>query len=183
MAKRLFDIVFSTFSILLLFGGLFIFWLGSMLDTNSSGLFIQVRIGQFGKIFKIFKLRTMHPVTGGISAYGKWLRKFKLDELPQLLNVFIGDMSIVGPRPDVLGYYDKLTGENRLILDLKPGLTSEAAIKYINEEELLSRQSDPKKYNDEVIFPDKVKLNLNYYCHHSFIGDLKVIWKTIVVVF
>lgn len=183
MAKRLFDILFSTLSMLLLFGVFIIFWFGSLLDTKSSGVFIQDRVGQYGNIFKIFKLRTIHPKTFKISSYGKFLRKFKFDELPQLLNIFIGDMSIVGPRPDVLGYYDQLSGENRLILKLKPGLTSEAAIKYSKEEELLAAQKDPKKYNDEIIFPDKVKLNLNYYYHHSILGDLKIIGKTGFVIF
>ena len=111
--------------------------------------------------------------------FGKFLRKSKLDELPQLLNIIKGDMSVVGPRPDIPGYYDALEGENRKILELKPGLTSEASIKYRNEEMLLKSVSNSKKYNDETIFPDKVKMNLNYYYNHNLLIDLKIILKTI----
>ncbi len=111
---------------------------------------------------------------------GNFVRKTSLDELPQLLNVLQGRMSMVGPRPDIAGYYDTLEGEQRKILALKPGLTSEAALKYANEEELLSSQEHPLKYNDEVIFPDKVRMNLNYYYNRSFFSDLKLIFKTIV---
>ena len=114
-----------------------------------------------------------------ISMFGKFLRKSKLDELPQLFNIIKGDMSVVGPRPDIPGYYDLLEGENRKILELKPGLTSEASIKYRNEEMLLQSVSNSKKYNDEVIFPDKVKMNLNYYYNHNLLIDLKIILKTI----
>jgi lipopolysaccharide/colanic/teichoic acid biosynthesis glycosyltransferase len=149
------------------------------IDTNSNGLFLQPRVGQFGKLFTIYKLRTMHVRTSKVSNIGAFLRRYKLDELPQLLNVLQGSMSIVGPRPDIVGYYDKLEGEQRKILELKPGLTSEAAIKYANEEELLAQQENPLKYNDEVIFPDKVSMNLHYYYNSSFFGDLKIIAKTV----
>lgn len=114
-----------------------------------------------------------------ISRFAKFLRKSKLDELPQLFNIVKGDMSVVGPRPDIPGYYDALEGENRKILELKPGLTSEASIKYRNEEMLLQSVSNSKKYNDETIFPDKVKMNLNYYYNHNLLIDLKIILKTI----
>ena len=113
--------------------------------------------------------------------FGKFLRKSKLDELPQLLNIIKGDMSVVGPRPDIPGYYDLLEGENRKILELKPGLTSEASIKYRNEEELLQSAINSKQYNDEIIFPDKVKMNLNYYYNYNLLIDLKIILKTIFV--
>lgn len=108
------------------------------------------------------------------------MRKYKLDELPELWNVLIGDMSFVGPRPDVPGYADKLVGEDRKILLLKPGITGPASIKYRNEEELLAQQADPIKYNDGVIFPDKVKINLNYLENWSFITDIKLIIYTIL---
>ena len=108
-----------------------------------------------------------------------FLRKTKIDELPQLWNILIGDMSFVGPRPDITGYYDLLEGENRKILQLKPGLTSEASIKYANEEAIIAAQPDPLHYNDTVIFPDKVKMNLAYYYSNSVVGDIKIIWKTI----
>ena len=138
----------------------------------------------------MYKFRTMTVGHGGssvsvagenrITPFGAKLRKYKLDELPELWNVLIGDMSFVGPRPDVPGYADKLVGEDRKILLLKPGITSPASIKYRNEEELLAQQIDPIKYNDEVIFPDKVKINLNYLENWSFITDIKLIIYTIL---
>lgn len=121
----------------------------------------------------------MHPQTNAISAWGSFLRNSKLDELPQLFNILKGDMSFVGPRPDIPGYYNLLQGENRKILTLKPGLTSEASIKYKDEEELLAQQENPLAYNDHIIFPDKVKMNLEYYHQRSFWGDLGIIFKTI----
>ena len=110
---------------------------------------------------------------------GKMLRRYKIDELPALLNVLKGEMSLVGPRPDVPGYADKLTGEDRKVLKLRPGITGPASLKYANEESILATVKNPKKYNDEVIFPDKVKINLNYYYNNSFLGDLKIIINTI----
>lgn len=180
MLKRLFDIIFVFISLVLLFPILLICWLLACLDTNSNGLFLQPRVGQFGKLFTIYKLRTMHVRTTKVSNIGAFLRTYKLDELPQLLNILKGDMSIVGPRPDIAGYYDTLQGEQRKILELKPGLTSLAAIKYDNEEQLLAQQENPLQYNDTVLFPDKVKLNLAYYHNHTFFGDLKIIWRTLV---
>lgn len=120
----------------------------------------------------------MHKDSNQVSAYGNFIRRFKLDELPQLINILLGQMSFVGPRPDVPGYYDKLEGENRKILQLKPGLCSWTALKYIDEEELLKSKINPLKYNDEVIFPDKVKMNLEYYYNRSFREDLKILWAT-----
>ena len=158
---------------------LLLFWIMATIDTQSNGLFIQERIGQWGRIFKIYKLKTMHPLTKHISPIGRFFRKSKIDELPQLWNILIGDMSFVGPRPDVAGYYDKLEGKNRRILELKPGLTSLASIKYANEEALLAVQENPLKYNDTIIFPDKVRMNLEYYDHHSLVGDIGILWKTI----
>ena len=114
-----------------------------------------------------------------ISKLGAFLRNSKLDELPQLWNIVIGNMSFVGPRPDIAGYYDVLEGENRKILELKPGLTSLASIKYSKEELLLEQQENPLNYNDTVIFPDKVKMNLQYYYSNSVFIDVKIIWKTI----
>ena len=114
-----------------------------------------------------------------ITTLGRTLRKYKLDELPELWNVFIGDMSFVGPRPDVPGYMDKLTGENRLILQLRPGITGPASLKYAHEEDILSQVQNPIEYNDQVIFPDKVKINLDYYYNHNFLDDIKIIFQTI----
>lgn len=115
-----------------------------------------------------------------IPTIAAFFRKYKLDELPQLLNILFGQMSFVGPRPDIPGYYDKLVGDERKILELKPGLTSEASIKYSNEEEILKNIPNPEKFNNEVIFPDKIKMNLHYYYNRSFMGDLKVILNTLL---
>ena len=152
-------------------------------------IFKQKRVGRNAKLFTMYKFRSMSVGHGGssvsvagesrITQLGAKLRKYKLDELPELWNVLIGDMSFVGPRPDVPGYADKLVGEDRLILKLRPGSTGPASLKYSNAEEILAKVDDPVKYNDEVIFPDKVKINLDYYYHHSFIGDIKLIFKTI----
>lgn len=169
--------MFCSLFILLLFGAIILFlMLIVSFDTNSGGIFLQKRIGQYGKPFNIFKIRTINDKTGHISKFGMFLRKSKLDELPQLLNILLGQMSFVGPRPDIPGYYDKLQGEERKILELKPGLISKAAIKYYNEEALLKEQTDPLKYNDEVIFPDKVRMNLDYYYNRSFAEDLRIMW-------
>lgn len=166
---------------------MFLAWILAMIDTRTNGIFIQDRIGQYGKQFKIYKFRTIQIGQSAedmkISKLGKFLRNYKLDELPQFFNVLKGDMSIVGPRPDVEGYYDLLEGENRKIIELKPGLTSLASLKYYSEDRLLGKQADPVTYNNEAIFPDKVKMNLDYYNHHSFYGDLKIIFKTCKFIF
>lgn len=152
-------------------------------------LFTRHRIGKDGKLFTMYKFRSMTMSHSGssisvagesrITPLGAVLRKYKLDELPELWNVLIGDMSFVGPRPDVPGYADSLQGEDRLILKLRPGITGPASLKYANEEEILATVNDPIKYNDEIIFPDKVRINLNYYYHHTFLGDIKLIFQTI----
>lgn len=152
-------------------------------------IFKQKRVGLHGKLFTLYKFRTMTVDHGGssvsvagenrITPLGRTLRKYKLDELPELWNVLIGDMSFVGPRPDVQGYADALEGTDRDVLKLRPGITGPATLKYANEEELLARVADPKHYNDEVIFPDKVRINLEYYHNHSFTGDIRLIFATI----
>ena len=153
-------------------------------------IFKQRRVGQYGQLFTMYKFRTMKVNHSGstvsvqgesrITPLGAKLRKYKLDELPELCNVLIGDMSLVGPRPDVPGYADKLEGEDRRILLLKPGITGVASLKYRNEEELLAEQNDPQKYNDEVLFPDKVKINIEYLDNWSFGFDIKIITYTIL---
>jgi lipopolysaccharide/colanic/teichoic acid biosynthesis glycosyltransferase len=182
MSKAIFDFTFGLillllFSVLILFG-----FIIASIDTLSLGFFFQKRVGKNGKLFQIIKLKTIHPKKNTSSPIGKFLRKTKLDELPQLWNVVSGEMSFVGPRPDIPGYYDKLIGEERKILLLKPGITSEAAIKYTNEEFLLSLQKNPSEYNDLVLFPDKVKMNLDYFYNHSMVGDIKIILKTIFLI-
>lgn len=152
-------------------------------------IFKQTRIGRHGKPFTMYKFRTMTVNHSGssvsvagesrITPLGAVLRKYKIDELPELWNVLIGDMSFVGPRPDVPGYADMLQGEDRLILKLRPGITGPASLKYKNEEEILAQVDDPQRYNDEVIYPDKVRINLDYYYHHSLVGDIKLIIQTV----
>ena len=179
MIKRLFDFFFAFIAIFFFGIFIFFFWILASIDTKSNGLFIQKRIGQFGKEFYIFKLKSIQNNSATISKFGKFIRKNKVDELPQFLNILIGNMSFVGPRPDIAGYYDKLEGENRKILNLKPGLTSMSSIKYANEDEILSKQENSLKFNDEIIFPDKVAMNLEYYKNQSILLDLKIIIKTI----
>ncbi|MCI6154137.1 MAG: sugar transferase [Porphyromonas sp.] len=152
--------------------------------------FCQKRVGKGGKIFTMVKFRSMVVSHSGssvsvagesrISPLGAKLRKYKLDELPELWNVLVGDMSFVGPRPDVPGFADKLVGEEREILQLRPGITGPASLKYRNEEELLAQVDDPVKYNAEVIYPDKVRINLEYLRGWSFGKDLKYIIQTIL---
>src|SRR6218665_1247651 len=179
LVKRCFDLFFSIIAVVIFLPIIVISWLVLIWDTQSNGLFFQPRVGQHGKLFTIYKLKTMHPKTGAVTKTGSFFRKYKLDELPQFLNVLKGEMSIVGPRPDIEGYYDVLIGEDRKVLELKPGITSEASLKYFNEEELLEKQENPLQYNDTVIFPDKVKMNLEYYHNHNLITDIKIIIKTI----
>ncbi len=153
-------------------------------------LFRQKRVGKDGKVFTMVKFRTMTVDHGGssvsvagesrITPLGKVLRKYKIDELPELWNVLICDMSFVGPRPDVPGYADKLKGADREILQLRPGITGPASLKYRNEEELLAKVDDPQKYNDEVIYPDKVRINLYYLHNYSFWMDIKMIFATVL---
>lgn len=153
-------------------------------------LYTQKRVGKDGKLFTIYKFRTMRVGTdqssisvageSRITPLGEKLRRYKIDELPELWNVLIGDMSFVGPRPDVPGYADCLTGTDRDILRLRPGITGPASLKYRDEEYLLSQQADPKKYNDQVIFPDKVRLNLYYLNHYSFVDDIRMILCTVL---
>ena len=193
MLKRTFDILLSVSAIFLLFP---FFLLVSFLIVIDSGLpifFLQKRIGRGAKEFNIIKFRTMKKNNDNITItvsddsritrIGKYLRKTKIDELPEILNVLFGQMSFVGPRPDVKGYADKLKGANRKILALRPGITGPASLKYYNEEYILSQKSNPKKYNDEVIFPDKVKINMDYFHNRSFFLDLKIIFATIFRIF
>jgi len=160
------------------------------LTGHKQVLFVQKRIGQFGKPFKLYKFQTMIPdksinttVTQKndprITRLGSFLRKYKIDELPELINIIKGDMNFVGYRPDVSGYYDRLKEEEKIILNFKPGITGPASLKYIDEEEILASKNDPEKYNNEVIFPDKIRINLEYLKRRSFVHDLKIILYTI----
>lgn len=170
-----------------------IFWIWTAIETKSGGIYKQNRVGQHGRLFVIYKLKTMTDLPDGatdncittskssrITKSGRIMRRIKVDEIPQLWNVVIGRMSLVGPRPDVPGYADKLQGDDRLILELKPGITGPASIKYKNEEALLADVEDPEEYNREVIWPDKVKINLDYYHTHTPFGDLIILIKTLL---
>ena len=177
--KRVFDIFISLFALVFFSPLMLSTWLILIFETKSIGLFLQKRVGQYGKLFTIYKLKTIRSKGGTISKVAFFCRKHKFDELPQFINVLKGEMSIVGPRPDIEGYYDKLEGEDRKILELKPGITSIASLKYYNEEEILEQQENALRFNDTIIFPDKVKLNLDYYYNQSLSLDIKIIIKTI----
>ncbi len=154
-------------------------------------LFCQKRVGRKKALFRIYKFRTMDAqefspgfitVAGDprITKTGRWLRRFKLDELPQLLNVVKGEMSFVGPRPDVPGYMDRLQDGAVAILELRPGITGPASLAFRDEEQLLAAAADPKAFNDDVLFPEKVRLNLEYLKHLSFSKDLLYVLWTVL---
>lgn len=191
LLKRGFDIILSSVCLLLLGWIIVLAYAAAFLDTRKNGFFTQTRVGKEGKPFKIIKVRTMRDIPDitttittvndpRITPLGRVLRKTKIDELPQLLNVFTGSMSFVGPRPDVLGFADRLTGEDRIILSIRPGITGPATLKYRNEEEIMAGQADTEKFNREVIFPDKVRLNRSYVENYSFCIDMKYILRTII---
>lgn len=188
--KRAFDIGLSLIAIALTFWITVIAFIVASLETKSFGIFRQKRVGKEGKLFTVYKIKTMKQVEGikgttttandpRITKSGKFFRDTKIDELPQLWNVLLGNMSFVGPRPDVEGYADQLTGEDRLILSIRPGITGAASLKYKNEEAILAAQHNPKEYNDTVIWPDKVAINKAYIQNWSFQQDIRYIVKTI----
>ena len=194
MTKRLFDIIFSFLGLILLLPLFIIVSILIKVDSSGPIFFLQERVGLHGKYFKIIKFRSMKVNQNDsltvtlkndkrITRIGRKLRKYKIDEIPELMNVLIGDMSFVGPRPDVPGYTDLLKGNDRNILNLRPGITSSASIKYSNEEQLLLEQEDPIAYNNDVIFPDKVKMNLNYYENNNIWIDIKIIFATVFTLF
>lgn len=188
--KYLFDRIASLLGLLLLWPVMLVIaLLVKVRMPGGPALFSQLRVGRDGRLFTMYKFRTMSPEGGGstvsvagdarITPLGAKLRRYKLDELPQLWNVLRGDMSFVGPRPDVPGYADQLQGEDREMLLLRPGITGPASLKYRNEEEILASVPDPERYNDEVIFPDKVRINRYYLHHYSFWTDLRIIVATL----
>jgi lipopolysaccharide/colanic/teichoic acid biosynthesis glycosyltransferase len=180
--KRLFDLVLSF--LLLVCLGWFVLFLAllSKLILKGSGFFKQSRIGQFGNAFTIYKIETIKKGRKEASLFGSFLRASKLDELPQLYNVLIGDMSFVGPRPDVAGFADLLKGKERSILELKPGITGPATIYFIREHELLMQQENAADYNKEIVWPKKVELNLQYLQNYSFQKDLTYLIRTIALI-
>ena len=189
--KRIFDVVASGLGIVVLSPLMLFIAICIKLGSRGPVFYKQVRVGWKNKDFSILKYRSMRVgadkeslvTIGGhdprVTRLGYFLRKFKLDELPQLINVFVGDMSLVGPRPEVRHYVDYWTPEQMHVLDVRPGITDPASIKFRNENELLEKAEDPEKYYIEVIMQEKLKLYLEYVDHHSFLGDLGIIFKTI----
>lgn len=190
LQKRLLDLLLSVVG-LVLFGWLILLAaLIARIDTGLSGFFRQARIGKDAKSFQVVKIRSMKPgkdfntsVTTDkdprISQVGRFWRKTKIDELPQLWNVLTGNMSFVGPRPDVPGFADKLEGEDRVILSIRPGITGPASLQFKDEEHVLAEQDDPESYNREVIWPEKVRINKGYIENYRLSRDIYYIWKTI----
>ena len=188
--KRMFDLVVAIPALFFLLPLIATIFIIASLDTRSFGFFLQRRIGFRGRPFLIIKFKTMmdsslisSPIASlnasRVTVFGNFLRKYKLDELPQLFNIIAGQMSFVGPRPDVPGYADRLKSVSELYLSIRPGVTGPASIKYANEEEILSASPDPRKHNDEVIWPDKVKINLQYIKTWSLRRDIGYIFKTV----
>lgn len=188
--KRLFDFMGAVFGLVTTFWIILPAWLLASLDTRKNGFFTQERVGRGGRIFRVIKIRTMREVHGmnttvttgrdqRITWLGRFWRRTKIDELPQLINILKGEMSFVGPRPDVPGYADRLKGDDRIILRVRPGITGPATLKYRDEEALLAKQDYPERYNNEILWPDKVRLNRKYVENWSFLGDLRYIWHTV----
>lgn len=191
MLKWTFDRLMALIGLLVLWPVLFV--VAIFIKVKMPGgpvIFKQKRVGRNGSLFTMYKFRSMTVGHGGssvsvagesrITPLGAKLRHYKLDELPELWNVLIGDMSFVGPRPDVPGYADQLKGEDREVLKLRPGITGPASLKYRDEEDMLAKHKNPQKYNDEVIFPDKVRINRYYLHHYSFFKDIEMIFCTIL---
>ena len=187
--KRLFDLFFSFIGLLIFLVPIIILIILSTISTRKIGLYRQIRIGLAGEPFVLYKIRSMksgNPLNRitlsndpRITRFGRIIRTYNLDELPQLWNVFIGDMSFVGPRPDVPGYADKLIGKDSVVLSVRPGITGPATLKYRNEEEILSKEIDPLSYNDQIIWKDKIEINKQYIKKWSLREDVNYILKTI----
>ncbi len=195
MMKRLFDIAFSSFLILLLLPLFICIIIMILLDSRGGAFFGQTRVGIHEKHFKLWKFRSMRPnaesagqLTVGardsrITKVGYVLRKYKMDELPQLWNVLVGEMSLVGPRPEVPRYVSLYNKEQKHVFTIKPGITDYASLLYFSESELLAKSTDPEKVYIEEIMPAKLKLNLEYVRDHNFGKDLSIIFKTIARIF
>ena len=194
ICKRLFDLVVAFAALIFIWPIIVLGWLAATISTGKNGFFIQQRVGLNGQLFPLLKLRSMRVVPGQqttvtadddqrITKTGRILRKLKIDELPQLINVLLGHMSLVGPRPDVPGFADQLAGDDQIILSVRPGITGPATIAFRNEEEMLAAVEDPETYNREVIWPKKVALNKQYVQSQSLLGDVKLLWQTVIGTF
>ncbi len=195
MAKRIFDFIVSLMGLIFLAPFFLIFAILIKINSSGSVFYLQERVGKHGKLFKLFKFRTMridadkgNAITVGkrdprITTMGHFLRKFKLDELPQLINVFIGDMSLVGPRPELKKFVDLYNDQQRKVISVKPGITDYASIQFRNENELLEGKGDPIDFYIREIMPVKLSLNLKYIEERSFWLDIKIILQTLVSIF
>lgn len=189
--KRSFDIVFSLIGLILLMPLFFVVAILIKLSSSGPIFYLQTRVGLNGNDFKLYKFRTMTVdadkkgllTVGGrdprVTSIGYYLRKFKIDELPQLLNVLFGSMSFVGPRPEVRKYVDMYTEEQKNVLSIKPGITDYASLEYFNENDLLSRSENPEQVYIQEVMPAKLKLNLKYMREAGFFTDLKIIFRTL----
>ena len=195
MIKRLFDIILSITGFIILSPLFIIFAIWISVDSKGGAFYSQLRVGKNNKDFRLLKFRTMFVDSdkkglltisdkdNRITPFGHFLRKFKLDELPQLLNILFGDMSFIGPRPEVRKYVDLYTSNQLKVLDVKPGLTDYASLEYINENEILAKSSDPEKTYIEEIMPAKLSLNLKYIEEQNLTTDCKIFRKTLVKIF
>lgn len=192
VVKRIFDFLLSLFGIIILSPIFIIVSIAIKLDSKGRILFLQKRVGRYGKEFNIYKFRTMvtdaeklgKQITVGkdnrITKVGAFLRKFKIDELPQLFNVLKGDMSLVGPRPEVPKYVALYNKEQRKVLDIRPGITDMASLRYKDENDILGKVDNPEEYYINVIMKDKLKLNLEYIEKSNIFFDIYLIFKTII---
>ena len=190
--KRVFDIIASGLGLLILSPLFLVIAVWVKLDSPGPVFYKQVRVGRNNKDFYLYKFRSMRVgsdkkgliTVGGrdprVTRSGYYIRKYKLDEFPQLINVFKGDMSLVGPRPEVRKYVDLYTPEQMHVLEVRPGVTDLASIRYRNENELLAKASDPEQYYRDIVMQDKLRINLEYVRNHSFFGDICLIFKTIL---
>ncbi|HUM47753.1 MAG TPA: sugar transferase [Chitinophagales bacterium] len=193
--KRIFDIVTASIALALLFPLFVLIGFAVKMDSPGKVFFLQKRVGHYGKVFSMFKFRTMYTgsdkkglLTIGdedhrITRSGKFLRRYKLDELPQLINVLAGNMSLVGPRPEVQQYVDLYNAEQKKVLQAKPGITDPVSLQYFNENELMSRYADPEEGYVKEVMPEKLRLNLEYLEHRSFYSDLRILLMTIARIF
>ncbi len=192
--KRLFDIIASGLGLLILSPLFLVVAVWVKLDSPGPVFYKQIRVGRNNKDFFLYKFRSMRVgsdkkgliTVGGhdprVTRSGYYIRKYKLDEFPQLINVFKGDMSLVGPRPEVRKYVDLYTPEQMHVLDVRPGITDLASIRYRNENELLEHASDPEQYYRDVVMQDKLRINLEYVRNHSFLGDIRLIFNTFIAI-
>ena len=194
LLKRIFDIVASGCGLLILSPLFLVLAIWIKCDSKGPVFYRQVRVGRHNRDFRLFQFRSMRVgadkqgliTVGGrdprVTRSGYYIRKYKFDELPQLINVFLGDMSLVGPRPEVRKYVDMYTPEQMHVLDVRPGITDMASILYCNENELLEKADDPDKFYVEVVMQDKLRINLDYVANHSFFFDIKLIFKTLFAI-